>query len=236
MIQAKKVSKSFGSRKVLQALDFHLQPGEIVALVGLNGAGKTSLIRLLSGLSKPETGSIDVDGIPLVNENPEVRARLGVVLHTSMLYNQLTCRENLEFYSQLYDTQANQKRVGEMLELMGLETRANDQTRTLSRGMQQRLSVARALLHDPAYLLMDEVFTGMDQPFVSRFIEIMKQKASAGKGILFSSHDLDRISEVATRMAILHSGNIAFSEPIKDLSSLELVAKYRELTETPLKS
>jgi heme exporter protein A len=230
MIQVKQVSKSYGCRKVLHDLDFTLQPGEIVALVGLNGAGKTTLIRMLCNLYKPDTGSIQIDGVPLSKSNPELRAKLGVVLHTSMLYNNLTCRENLEFYARLYGLEDMNHRISELLGMVDLKSRSDEKVGTFSRGMQQRLSVARALLHNPTFLLMDEVFNGLDQHFLSRLTAVMQQEAGEGKGILFSTHDLDKVFSVATRVDILNNGWIAFTQPVKELTPQSLLKKYQELT------
>jgi heme exporter protein A len=230
MIQVKQVSKSYGNRKVLHNLNFTLQPGEIVALVGLNGAGKTTLIRILCSLYKPDAGSIQIDGISLSQSTSALRAKLGVVLHTSMLYNNLTCRENLEFYSRLYSLESVDKRISELLAMVDLECRSEEKVGTLSRGMQQRLSVARALLHDPPFLLMDEVFNALDQRFLSRLIAVMQKQAGEGKGILFSTHDLDKVFSVATRVDILNNGCIAYTQPVKELTPQILLEKYHELS------
>lgn len=230
MIQAKQVSKSYGNRRVLRKLDLTLQEGEVVALVGLNGVGKTTLIRTLCGLNKPESGSIIIDGIPLSGSDADLRQKFGVVLHASMLYGNLSCLENLEFYSRLYGLPSANERISELLDLMDLNERSQDRVGTLSRGMQQRLSVARALLHDPAFLLFDEVFSGLDQRFLSRITELVQKHAAAGKGVLFSTHDLDKIFLAATRVDILHNGHIAFSEFVSVLTPKILLSKYDEIT------
>ncbi|MCE1254399.1 MAG: ABC transporter ATP-binding protein [Anaerolineae bacterium] len=230
MIQVKRVFKSYGYRKVLNDLNFCMMPGEIVALIGSNGAGKTTLIRLLCGLNKPDAGSIQIDGMPLLKSNAALRARLGVVLHTSMLYNHLTCRENLEFYGKLYGLPSARQRINELLLLVGLEARADDKVGTFSRGMQQRLSVARALLHDPTFLLMDEVFNGLDQRYISQFVDVFQKQAALGKGILFSTHDLEKVFSIATRVDILNRGCIVFSEPVKELTRQSLMEVYQEKT------
>lgn len=232
MIEANQVSKSFGNRRVLRNLDLTLQKGEVVALVGLNGAGKTTLIRTLCGLNKPESGNVTIDGITFSGSSTELRQKIGVVLHASMLYGNLTCHENLEFYSRLYDLPSPRDRISELLDLMDLKARAYDRVGTLSRGMQQRLSVARALLHDPAFLLFDEVFSGLDQHFLSTITELIQEHAAAGKGILFSTHDLEKVFLTATRVDILHKGVIGFSGLVKELTPQALLEKYDDLTKT----
>jgi len=230
MIQANQISKSFGNRRVLRKLDLSLQGGEVVALVGLNGAGKTTLIRTLCGLNKPDSGSVTLDGLSLSKTGAGLRQKFGVVLHATMLYHNLTCRENLEFYSRLYDLPSKNERIPELLNLMDLNERSQDIVGTLSRGMQQRLSVARALLHDPTFLLFDEVFSGLDQRFLSRIIDLIKKQATANKGILFSTHDLEKVFSAATRVDILNKGQIAFSGYVNELTPQTLLAKYDELT------
>lgn len=230
MIQANQVSTSYGDRRVLRNLDLTLQKGEVVALVGLNGAGKTTLIRTLCGLIKPDSGSISMDGSPTSGSANEFRQNIGVVLHASMFYQNLTSRENLEFYARLYDLPSARQRVSELLDLMDLKSRAHDRVGTLSKGLQQRLSVARALLHDPTYLLFDEVFSGLDQQFLSRIIELIHKESAAGKGILISTHDLEKVFLAATRVDILHKGNIAFSANVDELTPQLLLEKYDELT------
>ena len=147
MIEAIQISKSFGNRKVLQKLNFSLQQGEIVAMVGQNGIGKTTLIRTLCGLHHPDSGKIRVDGDQFSQDSPSLRAKIGVVLHSTMLYPSLTCRENLAFYASLYGIENKATRISELLSLFKLETRANEKVRTLSRGMQQRLSIEIGRAH-----------------------------------------------------------------------------------------
>lgn len=230
MIQAQQISKSYGRRKVLQGLDLSVEPGEIVALIGLNGAGKTTLIRALATLVKPDSGKIEIDMMVPTRDPGPIRARLGVVLHASMLYANLTCRENLQFYARMYDLAHSTDRVERLLSQMDLRTRADDRVVTFSRGMQQRLSVARALLHDPKYLLMDEVFTGLDQRFISSLPDLMRQQASEGKGILFTTHELERVFSVATRVDVLHRGRILFSHPVESITPAQLLDQYQAIT------
>ena len=226
MIEATQISKSFGNRKVLQKLNFSLEQGEIVALVGQNGIGKTTLIRTLCGLHHPDSGRIEVDGDLFAQESAPLRAKIGVVLHSTMLYPNLTCYENLDFYASLYGIEKKAPRISELLSLFNLETRANEKVRTLSRGLQQRLSIARALVHNPRYLLMDEVFSGLDQRSLSELTSILKYQARDGKGILFSTHEIDKVFSIANRVIILHQGVIVFSNLVRDISPQALIEKY----------
>lgn len=232
MITASRVEKSFSQRKVLRGVDFSLNGGEIVALIGLNGAGKTTLIRVLSSLLKPDSGLVKVDELSLKDDPSSVRRKLGVVLHSSMLYGNLTARENLDFYARLFGLEGRKTFISDLLTTIDLVSRADDRVNTFSRGMQQRLSIARALIHNPAYLLMDEVFTGLDERFINDLISMVKAKAAEGKGILFSTHDLDLVFSVATRVDILHRGRIVFSQPAHDLDPRSLLDVYQEETKS----
>jgi len=230
MIEIKQVSKYFGNRIVLNQLNFELCPGEVVGLVGLNGVGKTTMIRTMCGLCKPESGKIFVDERNLSQEAPLVKAKLGVILHESMLYPNLTCRENLNFYSHLYGLDQIGERINHVLDLMNLFPRSEEKVSTLSRGFQQRLSIARALLHDPIYLLMDEVFTGLDQQSAAKLEELILQQAANGKGILFSTHEIDKVFSIASRVALLNKGKIVFSSSLGRITRQEFQEKYSELT------
>ncbi len=231
MIEAKQVSKSFGNRKVLNKLNFSLQQGEIVALIGQNGIGKTTLIRTLCGLYHPDSGSIEIDGVPFTQDTPSLRAKIGVVLHSTMMYPNLSCRENLDFYASLYDIDKKSPRIPDLISLLNLEARSSEKVRTLSRGLQQRLSIARALVHDPRYLLMDEVFSGLDQHSLSELTSILIKQAGDGKGILFSTHEIDKVFSIATRVIILHQGAVVFSSPVSDLSPQALIENYSAFTD-----
>jgi len=163
VIVVKKLVKRFGLKAVLKGLDFEVQPGEFVALLGPNGAGKTTFLRVLASLSRPSLGSVQVAGYKLPDEAAAVRARLGVVSHLPLLYGDLTAEENLRFYGRMYNISNLEPRITEVLEMVGLDNRRRDLVRTYSRGMQQRLAIGRAVLHDPDVMLFDEPYTGLDQ-------------------------------------------------------------------------
>src|SRR5512147_1142713 len=163
MIEVKRLVKRFGLKTVLRNLDFQVGSGEFVALLGPNGAGKTTFLRILASLSRPSLGEVRVAGYALPGEAAAVRRRLGVVSHLPLLYGDLTAEENLRFYGRMYAIARLENRITEMLEQIGLAARRRDLVRTFSRGMQQRLAIARAMLHDPQVLLFDEPYTGLDQ-------------------------------------------------------------------------
>jgi len=228
MIEVKKLVKRFGLKTVLRGLDFQVQPGEFVALLGPNGAGKTTFLRILASLSRPSLGSVDIAGYSLPKQAAAVRARLGVVSHLPLLYPDLTAEENLTFYARMYGITQYEVRITEVLEMVGLEQRRKDLVRTFSRGMQQRLAIGRAVLHDPDVILFDEPYTGLDQDASSMLDDVLKTVAAQGRTIVMTSHDLARAEDLATRFDILSRGVIAASASLQELSQTNLLAFYRQ--------
>ena len=211
MIEVKKLVKRFGLKTVLRGVDFEVQPGEFVALLGPNGAGKTTFLRILASLSSPSMGQVTIAGYNLPKQAAAVRARLGVVSHLPLLYNDLTAEENLLFYARMYGIRNSEERITEVLNIVGLEKRRRDLVRTFSRGMQQRLAIGRAVLHDPDVMLFDEPYTGLDQDASSMLDEVLQTVASQGRTVVMTSHDLARTEDLATRFDILSRGVISAS-------------------------
>jgi heme exporter protein A len=228
MINVKKLVKRFGLKTVLRGLDFDVQPGEFVALLGPNGAGKTTFLRILASLSRPSLGNVTVAGYQLPHEAAAVRARLGVVSHLPLLYGDLTAEENLRFYGRMYNISDLEPRITEVLEMVGLENRRRDLVRTFSRGMQQRLAIGRAVLHDPDVMLFDEPYTGLDQDASSMLDDVLKTVAAEGRTVVMTSHDLVRAEDLATRFDILSRGVITASTTREGLQNTNLLAFYRE--------
>jgi heme exporter protein A len=228
MIEVKKLVKRFGLKTVLRGLDFKVQPGEFVALLGPNGAGKTTFLRILASLSRPSLGSVDIAGYSLPKQAAAVRARLGVVSHLPLLYDDLTAGENLTFYARMYGITNYEARITEVLEMVGLEQRRRDLVRTFSRGMQQRLAIGRAVLHDPDVILFDEPYTGLDQDASSMLDGVLQTVAGQGRTVVMTSHDLARAEDLATRFDILSRGVIAASSTRKGLGSGNLLTFYKQ--------
>lgn len=228
MITVKKLVKRFGLKTVLRGVDFEVQPGEFVALLGPNGAGKTTFLRILASLSRPSVGEVNIAGYKLPHEAAQVRARLGVVSHLPLLYGDLTAEENLRFYARMYNIPNYELRVTEILEMVGLEARRRDLVRTFSRGMQQRLAIGRAVLHDPEVVLFDEPYTGLDQDASSMLDEVLKTVAAKGRTVVMTSHDLARAEDLATRFDILSRGVISASASRRELRKTNLLAFYRQ--------
>jgi heme exporter protein A len=228
MIIVKKLVKRFGLKVILRGLDFSVEQGEFVALLGPNGAGKTTFLRILASLSRPSLGQVQVAGHQLPNEAAQVRAKLGVVSHMPLLYPDLTAEENLQFYSSMYGIANAQSRITEVLDMVGLENRRKDLVRTFSRGMQQRLAIGRAVIHNPEVMLFDEPYTGLDQDASEMLDEVLRSVAAEGRTVVMTSHDLARAEDLATRFDILSRGVIAASAKREDLRETNLLAYYKQ--------
>ncbi|MEK6222095.1 MAG: heme ABC exporter ATP-binding protein CcmA [Chloroflexota bacterium] len=228
MIQVQKLVKRFGLRPILKGLDFQVSSGEFVALLGPNGAGKTTLLRILSSLSRPTMGVVKVAGYYLPQQAAGVRKKLGVLSHQTLLYGDLTAEENLFFFGNLYHVDQLASRVDQVLAQVGLAKRRRDLLRTFSRGMQQRLAIARALIHDPEILLLDEPYTGLDQDAGTMLDELLRTVASAGRTVVMTSHDLTRIVDLATRFDILSRGKIVSSVQSGNIPQGDLLRFYRQ--------
>ncbi len=228
IIEIHALVKAYGLQPVLRKLDLTIERGQFVALLGANGSGKSTLLRLLTGLSKPTSGTIRVGGWELPREASAVRAQIGMVSHKPLLYENLTARENLLFFARLYDLSDTEDRIKRGLERVGLTRRGEDLVRTYSRGMLQRLSIARALIHDPHVLLMDEPYTGLDQDAAATLDSLMRDAHSEGHTIVMTTHELDRASTLAGRAIILTRGVIGYDAPM----SPDIAARYFETTGT----
>jgi heme exporter protein A len=230
MIEVRGLIKTFGLKPVLRGLDFDVAPGEFVALVGPNGAGKTTFLRILASLSRPSFGEVRVAGFRLPGQAGAVRSRLGVLSHQPLLYGDLTAEENLRFFGRMYAVPEMNARVDSVLEMVGLHRRRRDLVRGYSRGMQQRLAIGRAILHDPELLLFDEPHTGLDQEAATMLDDLLREVATRGRTIVMTSHDLSRAADLGTRIDILSKGKIAASKSRAEIDPLRLSQFYRSVT------
>ncbi len=229
MIIVKKLVKRFGLKTVLRGLDFQVEKGEFVALLGPNGAGKTTFLRILASLSRPSLGRVSIAGYELPAQSAAVRRRLGVVSHMPLIYGDLTAEENLQFYGRMYNLPELAERVSEVLEMVGLAARRRDLARTFSRGMQQRLAIGRAVLHDPEVMLFDEPYTGLDQDASEMLDGVLRRVAAQGRTVVMTSHDLARAEDLASRFDILSRGVIAASATPGNLGSGNLLDYYKQV-------
>jgi heme exporter protein A len=234
MIAVRKLVKRFGPKLVLSNLNFEAAEGEFVAILGPNGAGKTTFLRIISSLARPTLGEVWVAGCRLPEQAAAVRQRLGVVSHLPLLYGDLSAEENLRFFGRMYglDPAHIAGRITEILQVVGLTDRRRDLVRTFSRGMQQRLAIGRATLHDPDVLLLDEPHTGLDQQAAEMLDNVLRSVTGSGRTVVMTSHDLVRVSELASRFDILTRGIICASAPRSQLPADGLLAFYRQSLES----
>ncbi len=223
------MGKHFGRRTVLKGLDIKVSDGETVALMGPNGAGKTTLLRILATLTEPSSGSVLLNGKDVHDDPVIARKAIGVVGHSTYTYDDMTALENLKFYWLMNglparDFEAHGK---EMLQRVGLAHRMNDRAAIFSKGMRQRLAVARALIHSPRILLLDEPFSSLDQKGIDILSQILTEERSRGCAIMIVTHDVQRIAALADRADILTGGRITRSFAADSIRKGELEQDYR---------
>ncbi|GAB4232318.1 MAG: ABC transporter ATP-binding protein [Acidobacteriota bacterium] len=219
------VTKRFGAVTALRRIDLAVQAGDFWAIFGPNGAGKTTLLRLAAGLARPSEGEVRWASQGLV------RSRIGYVSHQSLLYADLTGLENLVFFGELYGLAEPRRRAWELLRQMGLEAAADRVVRGYSRGMRQRLSLARALLHDPDLLLLDEPYAGLDQHGARLLTDILVRLRAERRTVLMITHNLREGLELASHLLVLHQGRVVYREPRGSADSLDFEKLYFQLVE-----
>lgn len=207
-IRVKGLAKVFGSRKAVDGVSFELPQGAFLSVFGANGAGKTTLVRMLATLARPSAGSAELLGIDLREHPDEVRGRVGLISHAPMLYPDLTAEENLLLYGQLYGVGNPEARAAELLAAVGLKHRRLDRVRTFSRGMSQRLAIARALVHDPAIVLLDEPYSGLD-PHAAELFDGIIERTREGRTFVMVSHDLAKGYAMCTHALVMAKGKAA---------------------------
>ncbi|HXS23348.1 MAG TPA: heme ABC exporter ATP-binding protein CcmA [Gemmatimonadales bacterium] len=228
ILAAVSLERSFGHVRVLRGIDLEVRRGDVLVVVGPNGAGKTTLLRVLAGLARPSAGEVRVLGRKLERTAPETRRPIGFVSHQSLLYDDLTLAENVALAARLYGMARPRAAAMHALQSVELAERAHQRPRELSRGLLQRAAVARALVHDPLLLLLDEPFTGLDVPAAERLRELLLERQRRGLGLLLVTHHLEEAWDLATRVAVLSGGRWLLEEgrvgPL-----VEFLPRYRAL-------
>lgn len=228
MIHVRGLTRSYGPIHALRGVDLDVGAGESVTIVGPNGAGKTTLLRVLATLLKPTRGAVRIGGMDLSSSSDEIRRRLGFASHRSLVYDNLTVEENLTFYGRLYRVPALAARTEDVLRIVGLFSRRRSRAGTLSRGMQQRLSLARAIIHTPDLMLLDEPYAGLDQEAAEMLEVLLDAVRREARTVIMTTHDLERGLGRADRVVILTKGRIAFEAPGSSLTPQQLRATYWE--------
>jgi heme ABC exporter ATP-binding subunit CcmA len=228
-IEAQQIHHAYGVHPVLRGVDLTLAPGKTLALMGANGAGKTTLLRILAGLLRPVSGELYYFGAPLKGNETEIRRRLGVVSHQLWLYPDLTAAENLTLFARLYSLEQIPEKVTRALASVGLVAQRQTRVRSLSRGMQQRLALARAWLHEPPVLLLDEPFSGVDTASTTQIMTLLHQKKQEGSSIVLVSHSIAEVAALADEVIFLHRGQVASTITGDALSEQCLQEQYLAL-------
>jgi len=221
------LTRSFGPRRAVAGVSFTLLPGECLALFGPNGAGKTTLLRVLAGLLKPTSGNARVSGIELPG-GALARGQVGLISHHTMLYEALSPRENVAFAARLYGIRDASARVDDALRRMAMIERADAPVRSLSRGMQQRVSIARAMVHSPRLVLADEPYSGLDESGARSLTALLEELRSAGTAIVIVTHNLVEGLALATRAAVMKAGKFVRTDAAERIDRGSYAVTYRE--------
>lgn len=224
-ISVQGLSKRYNLQPVLKDLSLEVTDGSLCVLVGANGAGKTTLLRIIASLVRPDDGTVALHGAPLEN-NPALRRQIGYLGHQSLFYSDLNAIENLSHFARLYRLDERQQRVTEAIESVDLVKHQHKPVRTYSRGMLQRLAIARSLLHDPSILLLDEPYTGLDKEAAQALDERLRALHRPGRALLIAAHDPQRMLSFASHVAWLRDGRITHHQPVGELSATPDLHRY----------
>lgn len=227
IVEVGEVTRAFGSRMAVAGVTFSLAPGDCLAVFGPNGAGKTTLLRVLAGLLKPSSGSVRLAGIPLPGGSA-ARARVGLISHHTMLYEALSARENVSFAARLYKIPDPGGRVDDSLRRMSMLERSDAPVRLLSRGMQQRVSIARAMVHSPQVVLADEPYSGLDESGARALTALLKELRSAGTAIIIVTHNLAEGLSLASHAAVMQRGKFVRYDVSDRIDPASYAATYRK--------
>lgn len=228
MIKTLNLAKKIGNKQILKNINLHIAKGEFITVFGPNGAGKSTLLKNLALLMKPTEGKIIINGRDALENPREIRGEIGVISHNSFLYDNLSAQENLEYYGRMYNVPNLKDRVYEVIKEVGLEFSFKDPAGTFSRGMVQRLSIARAILHKPSILFLDEPYTGLDQQAIEMLNGILAELHGRQHTIFMITHNIDEGMVLSNRVMILAKGKILFDAPTDSLSNNQLKGIYLE--------
>src|SRR5215467_10945590 len=215
-LESEDIRKTFGHFTALGGVTLRVKRGEFLALFGRNGAGKTTFLKIAATLARYTRGTLRIEGIDIREEPEKARRHIGFLSHNTYLYRDLNAVENLRFFSRLYGMPDSEERILSLLDRVGLQRRASDPVRAFSRGLHQRLGIARVMLHDPSVILLDEPYTGLDANAVEILNQILDQASAAGKTIILTSHDLEQGLRSATRAVVVDRGKVVFDGDAKD--------------------
>jgi heme exporter protein A len=225
-LESDDVRKTFGHFTALGGVTLRVARGEFVTLFGRNGAGKTTFLKVAATLVRATHGKLAIEGIDILQEPETARRHIGFLSHNTYLYRDLNPVENLRFFGRLYGTPDLENRIYKLLERVGLQRRKADPVRSFSRGLHQRLGLARVMLHDPSLILLDEPYTGLDANAVDMLNQILDESSAAGKTVILTTHDFEQGVRAATRAVIIDRGKVVFDAAAKDAGLRDAYNQY----------
>jgi len=228
-IEVRDVTRRVDGRRLLDRIRLTLEPGRLLLLCGPNGAGKSTLLKVIAGLVPPTSGEVLFDGVPAAKAGPALRARIGVLLHESVLYDELTVLENLIFAGRLYGVRNAVRAAEAMVERLGLRLVAREPAGRLSRGMRQRLSLGRALIHRPSLLLLDEPYSGLDVRWADELTNMFKELRSEGRSVVLVAHEWRTAWPTADDVAVIVRGRLAMFRAVAGYGPEQFDEDYRRL-------
>jgi len=228
VLELSDVVKRFGNLTAVDGISLTLRKGEFLTIFGPNGAGKTTLIKIMAGLTHPTAGSARVNGRPVQDHDDEARRDIGLISHQTFTYGQLTAMENLIFFARLYAVADPEARCQALLDEVGLSKRSHEPVRSFSRGMLQRLSIARALVHDPSMLLLDEPFTGLDQHAAESLKRQLRRLKDQRRTLVMITHNLEQGVALGTRVALQVAGRFVLDQPAESVDPAQFGQVYFE--------
>lgn len=227
MIEIKKLTKQADNKLILRGIDLSIKKGETVAILGPNGAGKSTLLKVIATLIKPSSGFITVDGLDLKKNKTEIQKLMGYLPHSSLLYEHYSPLENLVFFGNLYGIKNVEERAKELVKQVGLSFFLNDPVKNFSRGMIQRIAIARAIVHEPQLLLLDEPHTGLDQGAISILNEVIVSMKNKGATTLMVTHDFKQAADICDRIIIINNGKAVDDFKITEKQLDYVLGKYQ---------
>jgi len=225
-LESEDIRKTFSHFTALAGVNLTVKRGEFVALFGRNGAGKTTFLKIAATLVRPSHGKLRIEGFDIREEPEQARRQIGFLSHNTYLYRDLSSVENLKFFCRLYGVSDSDSRIESILDRVGLRRRASDPIRGFSRGLHQRLGIARVLLHDPSLILLDEPYTGLDAHAVDTLNEILDEASRGGKTVILTTHDLEQGLRASTRSLIIDRGRLVFDGDSRDGAVRDAYARY----------
>jgi len=231
IIKAGKISKKIGDQAILTDIDLEIPDGQFLAVLGPNGAGKTTLMKVLSLLVKPTSGHLEINGVDAEENQIQLRRQMGFVAHQTFLYSHLTAIENLAFYGKMYEVPRLQKRIVQVIKEVGLQYVLGDPVRTFSRGMQQRLAIARAILHSPDVLFLDEPYTGLDQQAMEILNQVLRGLQKERRTVIMVTHNFDQGLSLCDQAVIMVKGRLVYRAGRDELLARDFKQVYLKCVE-----